>query len=233
MSETRWKSLYEDLDILDNPRLVPISKPTPKDILSFESTTGLLLPASYKEFILVFGPGTLAKEFQILSPKCKASSYDLLTVNQERFSQVPDPEEAVWSPFPTDELLQRFVTFCTTALGNHRFGWDPETITDSTLMEYAVYFHPRLERQAKKVADSFGDFIENLCLGDDFFRIYRRKGYWDASFPRRAFVPVFSSRYKKKSEPDRPSRTTRPAIKRTPDLNAPPSSPKKRKRKRS
>jgi SMI1 / KNR4 family (SUKH-1) len=207
MSEKHWNELYEDLQILVNPRLVPVAKPTTDDIAKFETRTGFSLPGTFKEFILVFGPGILAKEFHIAAPTCKTSSFDLLALNEERFSQGPETEPAVWSPFPKSTQLERLVAFCQTTLGNDRFGWDPEAITNSNLLEYAVFFHRRLEKRPKQVADSFGEFIDNLCLGDDFFTHYRKKGFWDEFFPRRAFAPALTGRYKRTTE----AKKTRPA----------------------
>src|SRR4051812_23860795 len=98
MSQKHWEELYEDLKILINPKLMPIAKPTAADFAKFESKTGFLLPASFKDYMLVFGPGVLAKEFFIVGPNCKQSNADLLDLNEARFSQA-SPGETVWSPF--------------------------------------------------------------------------------------------------------------------------------------
>jgi hypothetical protein len=233
MSEEHWKDLYEKLQILGNPKLVPVGPPTVDDIVKFQTGSGFLLPASFKDFILVFGPGILAKEFQIYSPHCKHTSFDLLTLNYERFGLKPSTSREVVSPFPKTARLQRLVAFCTTTLGNDRFAWDPNAITNSSPLEYAVFFHRRLAKQPKKVADTFGEFVDNLCLGNDFFKSYRRVGYWNEFFPRKAFAPALSGRYKKPNQSAQSSRTGRSASRRATNKDTKRTSPRKRKRKSS
>ena len=63
-----WKRLYKKLEIVVPEGYRPVAKPSRRDLDAFEKQFGFKLPRSYREFMEVFGPGTLADYFRIDDP---------------------------------------------------------------------------------------------------------------------------------------------------------------------
>ena len=155
MDETEWSELLGSLQVIS--KLHPCSV----DVLdAYESETGFKLPASYRAFCQVFGPGDIGDWFNIAvpgftgKPKSK-NQYDLAAktafyhegLGQESFS---DPEQ-----------FKRAVIFgddCTGAI----FFWDPAERTVKTKHEYAISVLWR-DLSLERVCDTFAEFV-NICL---------------------------------------------------------------------
>lgn len=120
----RWRSLFKTFS-LQRRSDVPIP-PTGADLDRFEAETGIRLPAGFRSYLRVFGPGCLlvgggrdCREMFISSPYCPDSSLNLGRGVDLLRSLRDDP------PRGMDERVRRLVVFARNGLG-HEFGWDPQ-----------------------------------------------------------------------------------------------------------
>src|SRR5579884_3465201 len=85
MSRNPWRSLLRPFKMQVAPQRIPVPRPTRADFDAFETQTGFRLPASYRDFVSLLGPGQLAGEFTIYAPGCKENPHaDLLMFVRER-----------------------------------------------------------------------------------------------------------------------------------------------------
>jgi hypothetical protein len=181
-----WIALYDSIPIKTCRRGKPLPKPTDQLIAAFEQRSHCKLPTGYKDYIKVFGPGELAWEYQILAPGYadQGDLVDLELFNRKLHSVFTD-DFLVHRADP-DQVV-RMLYFCRTGSGE-AIGWDPLDVQDCISMEYGIYLLARDDRSLRKLADSYEDFIEDVCLGNENINIPG----WDEGElgPRRSFEPV-------------------------------------------
>jgi hypothetical protein len=131
------------------------------DLDAYERETGFKLPASYRTFCQVFGPGGVGDWFEIAVPGFTGSSKDKwnwdLSAANEFYHKGFEREEA--SPDP--EQFKRSIIFardCTAAV----FFWDPKELTVRKKHEYGIYAMWR-DTSLERVCDTFADFVK-ICL---------------------------------------------------------------------
>ena len=126
-----WAALKRTLAIPANTDLKPLPKPTDEILDGYESATGLRLPHSYRAFIKVFGPGTLAWDYVIVAPGYTDQRW---TVDLAAFNAVPHAtlkDKRVLRQFKDPAQVQRLVFFCRPGDGD-LVGWDPEERSGQT-----------------------------------------------------------------------------------------------------
>lgn len=135
----------------------------------FETETGILLPASYREFMTRFGAGEFTGawseaefggDLEICAPLHSSEHFRL---------QRPLGEEAY--DFLNDkELRGRMIWFASEHNGD-QYGWDPEDVTDEAAHECAIYVDMRHKDGPEKIASTFREFIEDYCFGGGYYEV--------------------------------------------------------------
>src|SRR5262245_52672134 len=117
MSTGDWSSLYRSLQIKEYPGRRRIRQPTDLDLDKFESSTRFKLPVSYREFIKVFGPGTLGVFFRIAAPgySSEGDPIDLAAFNSS-FKGTNPHDKSRWRRAYGDDAarVERMVMFALT-----------------------------------------------------------------------------------------------------------------------
>jgi len=164
-----WLPLYDELThnalrLMGRPVLCDHRRPTALDLDRFEAERGLKLPRSYRNYAVIFGPGLLARYFDIAVPGCRerAKRYDLALLDANSPSHYPvDLSEEI---HPGDSAqIRRMLFFCET-VGAESIGWDTTELTDKTEQEYEIYLLPRIG-ELVRIANSFPEFINDIGWG--------------------------------------------------------------------
>ena len=137
--------------------------PTEVCLDQFEADNGFKLPLSYREFMLLFGPGCFSSNLRISSPGYSdpESLVDLTFANKSLGYSAEELAESTL-PTKTKSLLRRLVWFGIVH-GNEWLGWDPIDVFDSSTHEYAVYQVDWRRDDVIRLAGSFWDAIVGLC----------------------------------------------------------------------
>lgn len=158
----QWRALYETFEV-DARFGGPVPPPTTEDLDRFEVETGIRLPAGYRGYIRVFGPGCLtvgagdsAREMFIRSPYCPKPSMDLGKAVERLRILKDDP------PLRMDEQTRRTVVFATNGHGDE-FAWDPLDVTDPLAPEFWMYAWYR-DDYSVKICKTFHGFILRYTL---------------------------------------------------------------------
>ncbi len=209
MDKKYWKDLYHSLQIEEPADAPKADKPTLATIRAYEERTGFRFPNDYVEYIQVFGPGVLGREFRILAPGYESclpeeSNYIDLYRNHS-FSSQPITEEWLIKILGIENInkMQRMHHFSSTFEGesiswdpNDPTEWDPYEPQDPTAHDYKVFIWLRDRSNPELIANSFVDFVNDVCLGNayaQFFRPYRK---WNEAErgSQRVFWPMIDSR---------------------------------------
>ncbi len=165
---------------------MPVPKAIPAQLDAFEAQTGFRLPRSYREFLLVFGPGEFSVSLLIAAPGYEyAGRIDLLATSR---SYGWDEQEIAVSNAPPEQKahLRRLFYF---GLENERqwLGWDPADIRDAAASEYGIYRVEALGFGTELVATSFQQLVEVTCE-----RLFAPDPNWDEEEqgPQRTFRPA-------------------------------------------
>jgi hypothetical protein len=153
-----WRTFFKTFKV-DTRFGASVQPASAESLDRFESETGVRLPAGYRGYLQVFGPGCLLVgsgskigEMFIRAPYCADPSYELMKSIERNRQFREDP------PRHLSEQTRRIVEFAWNGLGD-TFGWDPEEATDAAGPEFAVYAWYRLEGVVK-VADTFRGFMK-------------------------------------------------------------------------
>jgi hypothetical protein len=181
-----WSELYKRISTAaeEDEQFLPADK----DIAAFENELETRLPASYTSFIKTFGPGTLAQEFKFYAPGCGDSTWDMAHLNdyyRKAFQRLRKNADALTRP----DFLLGIVWFGSTFHGTI-FGWNPTEATDKKKNECKVYMMERSEPDARHIADSFDDFVREVCLGDQYDVTYRPDAPRSLEGAREEFTPA-------------------------------------------
>lgn len=180
-----WQAFYDSLTI-SRGYGVPVPKPTSAQLDAFETLTGLRLPRSYREMILVFGPGEFSVSLSIAAPGYEyAGGADLLSTSR---SYGWDPKEIARSNV-SEEQKAHLSRLCYFGLENGRqwLGWDPMDIRNTEAFEYGIYRVEALGFGTELVATSFRQLVEVSCE-----RIFAPDPTWDEEElgQQRTFCPA-------------------------------------------
>ena len=156
-----WREFYDSLLIHPHGWHETVPKPTASQLEHFEVATGFRLPRSYREYILVFGPGRLFTDWNIAAPGYGGPcDIDLQTIHESlrptELAEFDRHHEAEHR-----ERVRRLRYFCLAY--KDRYGWDPAEVTDPGAHEYAIY-HILEDGRVRRFADSFRGFVEYLAL---------------------------------------------------------------------
>jgi uncharacterized protein (TIGR02996 family) len=153
-----WHEFYDSL-VIEPGDGEPVPKPVVSQLDRFEAEAGFRLPRSYREYILIFGPGLLLTDWYIAAP-CYGDSwrYDLHMLPENM-----RPPEIWVGRYPSEQ--QDRVRRCRYFVYGFRggFGWDPTEVCGLDAREYAIY---QLTQDGRVVrfAESFRGFVENVVL---------------------------------------------------------------------
>jgi hypothetical protein len=158
-----WQELYGR--ICDAPpligsmrNLIDVSFATAEQVLNIR------FPKSYRGYAINFGPGRLARYFDIAVPgdSTWGPRREIVKMNSESVKYAP--LSFIEEIHLTDiERIQRMIYFAETEDGD-MIGWDPTELVDSTNLEYKIYFLPRRGPPSFLVG-AFDTFIGKVCLG--------------------------------------------------------------------
>jgi hypothetical protein len=161
--ETRWRRLCDELGANEHlPSLKPLPKPTDETLDRFEQESGFRLPLSYRAFVKVFGPGALGCEYQIAVPDY-TNNEGGLGLRELNRDLKEDIDEGFLELYSTGEQVLRLVLFCEAYRA--WIGWDPAEMSDAQRREYGIYAWGGRDGTLTKLADSFPQFVEEVCLG--------------------------------------------------------------------
>jgi hypothetical protein len=154
VDEDAWRQLLAGLDLVGE--LHPVAVET---LDAYERRSGFKLPASYRHFCRVFGPGSITDWFEIAVPDFKGRSpnrHDLDTVGRNSHDHLE------WQAYSDDpQQYERAVIFGSDCTGA-RFFWDPAERTGRRGDECAVYAVWR-DWTRGRVCDTFWEFA-SICL---------------------------------------------------------------------
>jgi hypothetical protein len=154
-----WKALYKQCEV--NQEAYPgyhfAPKPTEAALRAFEQAHNLLLPKSYRDFAIVFGPGELAGLYRLATPLTLSNDYELTKFSQNLHG---DADERLLEGFGSADETGRFLFFSDG--GGCFYGWKLDEMADPASREYAIYefdFPPM-----KRVATTFQEFVTEYIL---------------------------------------------------------------------
>jgi hypothetical protein len=163
MSVVEWEVLYSSLSITKWSGRPFLPKPTKEDLDAFEQEWEIKLPKSFREYAPIFGSGTLGRRFDIATPGYgRRARHDIAAMNRSKCIK----QLRKWEELELPDQLERAIFFCET-VGQDYIFFDPADITDRRNHEYGIYALLRLEKKAKKIAESFKEFIETIVLRGD------------------------------------------------------------------
>lgn len=149
MEEVAWSELLGTLKTVGE--LHPVEA---RALDAYESRSGFKLPASYRHFCRVFGPGDLGDWFKIAVPDFAGkspNSYDLEALGRLYH------ERLEWEEYSDDpQQFERAVIFGSDGTGA-LFLWDPAERTNKRRHECAVYAVWR-GWSRERVCDTFWEF---------------------------------------------------------------------------
>jgi hypothetical protein len=154
MDVAAWRELLGTLTVQGH--LAPV---TEQQLDVYDVEAGVRLPASYRGFCGVFGPGVLGDWYEFAAPGYtgkNAWQFDLATMNADRRASLE------WEEYAQDvEQFRRAIVFGgdqTAAM----FLWDSAEITRPDENELAIYAIWR-NWETERVCDTFWDFVM-MCL---------------------------------------------------------------------
>lgn len=173
-------------------------RPTLADVDAFQRRHKLQLPPSYVDFICQVGPGVFGNYFVIDAP---LSGYRGRGLNRKiKHERGNDTLAAVYRDRP---FIDRMIPFGDT-IGGDIFAWDPKDVARRSPLEYQIYVLPRDRSQIIPIANSFPQFIRQVCFGrrlEDFV-FGRRDPEWSIEY----VIEPFSRPTRRKS----PTRHVKP-----------------------
>lgn len=178
-----WTELYHKIEITAPSYAIDVQRPTHQTIGEFERESGIALPESYKQFVMLFGPGQLANDVSIRVPNCVSANpvasrcslnyiMDLATWNRELRSEGQLDENRVISLYKNPQLILRVLFFADNLAGD-LFGWDPENPIPNSDGEYPIYVLRREDYEILEHKRSYPAFIfETVLFDEDSFVFY-------------------------------------------------------------
>jgi hypothetical protein len=179
MGTNIWEELYRNLRILELSLVPKVGQPTDTQIECVEKKLGLPLPLGYRDFIKVFGPGEIASDFRIRAPGFRtmangesAEAFNHM-VDLGAFNEILKHAQITFTAMdgPYSSQARRLIYFADNSAGD-LVGWDPEDVRECDRAEYGIYSVLREEGAARCVAETFEEFIMQVCLADGFARAF-------------------------------------------------------------
>jgi hypothetical protein len=182
-----WQALYDSLEIVLRPGFERMPPPDDAALDQFEHEHGTVLPASYREFIKVFGAGELGGFFRIKSPGYPAGGDAALAGFNQRMHTDEEADAAM-----AKQRVQRLrgMVYFASVSGGEVVAWDTADVRCDRPREYGVYLWS-LDRQFLELAGCFELFITDVCLTTGLDPAWKRAGFVvEDPWPiHRVFVP--------------------------------------------
>lgn len=163
-----WHALHEKLEVRGDDQ-TSCPRPSAAELDRFEAESGMRLPAGYRGFLQVFGPGLLKasrNDVLVYAPGCRNRTYNL-----EQFLEQTARLRSLHGLSDRVKRLRYFARDFTQGA----FGWDPDEATDAGAPEFVIYALYRGEDEANQMARSFSGFIK-VCLDSTAFLKHQSKG---------------------------------------------------------
>jgi hypothetical protein len=157
-----WEVVLDSVEIRDGA-VRPVSK---ADVTRHKKRSELLLPDSYYGYCQVFGPGELTNwNYAICIPDAKSKYFGIEQFNTfTRQSSAPRGWHPDVNQRQANAAQCRRAKFFASDICTSWFFWDPIDVTNREENEFGIYIIHR-EGYIARVADSFGEFIKDKCLG--------------------------------------------------------------------
>jgi hypothetical protein len=189
MQIRNWQEFYDSLSHRHGYG-APVPKPTVEQLDRFEAESGFRLPRSYRDFILVFGPGEFSVGLRIAAPGYgyvpHPPGVDLLVTSQSYGWSEEDVAQGPVSMEQKAHLLRLFYF----GLEDERqwLGWDPKDMQAPEESEYGIYRVEALGFGTELIAKSFRELVEVTCA-----RLFTPNPQWDEEElgPQRTFRPAY------------------------------------------
>lgn len=152
-----WQRLLDELDVSGEVTPVP-----PERLDAFESGNDIKLPASYRDYCNVFGPGRLIGviSLKIVVPGERSWPWSAeLSLFNEHFASVNPLEIDEYCSAP--QLWRNALFFADD--GGNMFFWNKGEVTNSATNEMGVYLVER-SMQIHRITDTFESFVFDNCL---------------------------------------------------------------------
>jgi len=158
-----WKELYNELKIESSKTNIP--KTTSAMLDKLEESIHRKLPKSYREFMIIFGPGELAEYFRIYGPGKKGGQADLIAFI-EMNREIANVQIETYGE---EDFIKRMIPFSDT-IGGDVIAWDPSTSNEDN-DDYAIFMLPNDRNSIIKLSPDFEAFITKICLSTSFGKI--------------------------------------------------------------
>ncbi|MCA9068945.1 MAG: SMI1/KNR4 family protein [Planctomycetaceae bacterium] len=187
-----WDQLYNSLDVRLRPKCQRLPLPNDSDLDRFEQEHGHTLPASYRDFIKVFGAGELGAFFSIKGP---GYSRDASLEDFNRLMHIDDEREAKLANQPIKRFAEK--VYFASVNGGEIVAWDVGDVRKEEPREYGVYLQTR-DARFLELAPSFEQFITEVCLRTGLDPAWKKAGFVvEDRWPiHRVFVPEQSRQEK-------------------------------------
>lgn len=159
-TEEAWSQVLDGLDVGIRIGKKP-AFPTPEELDAFEAATEFKLPASYRAFIRVFGPGTFSgATVQIYAP---GAEYREMGAKQAEFAEHAADLDFLSDRESQAEPITHMIIFAEDVCPRY-FGWDVREVRDPAAGEYAIREYDPDYFTCPIVANSFPEFINEFVL---------------------------------------------------------------------
>ena len=154
-----WEQFLSRVKIIKRGRGPWVGPSEMKVVRETERKLKVKFPESYAAFATEVGPGVISRYYRIYVPTKEAQWCSLTTeVRRIRKAVAKDLIER-----KEEKLSASFFPFGNT-VGGDTIGWDTRRVSGDG-SEYPIYLIDRRSRQVYRVAETFPDFITNVCLG--------------------------------------------------------------------
>lgn len=171
-----WEQFLSRVKIIKRGRGPWVGPSGLKVVRDAERKLKVSFPESYTAFATEAGPGIISRYYRIYVPT-KEAGWCSLTTEAKRIRKAVAKDLIERKE---EKLSASFFPFGNT-LGGDTIGWDTsETSGDGS--EYPIYFIDRRSRQVYRVAETFPDYISNVCLGTrltEFIKIQDYHTYYE------------------------------------------------------
>ena len=176
-TEDAWREVFDGLEISIRHGKKP-AIPSPEELDAFEEAMNFRLPASYRAFIRVFGPGTFSgATVQIYAP---GTRYHEMGAEQAEFASFAENIDFLSDRGNQAEPITHMIVFAEDIVPRF-FGWDFQDVRDPSTREYAIREYDLDYDTCPIVANSFPEFI------NEFVRVQRAGESGDEEEARRYF----------------------------------------------
>ncbi len=166
MSQSEWQQIHDKFNIILRAHRTYVEKPQESWLDAYEEEMGFKLPQSYRDFILVWGPGEFGTCVRIASPGYAGQGHTVdLPEMHAGFDRIRRSSVTSGDKCAESELAQRLVAFGDDGFGGNSYCWDPQDVRNAETNEYAIYaVHLNWPDSLDVEATSFREFIMQRAI---------------------------------------------------------------------